>query len=182
MTGVLTFSTPEARRLWQDFQRRLDRANRELDAAARADISAEAASHIRDAMEALDEGDELTRLQAAISSYGDLPAAPPAWRQPAAVVLHYGSILALGIAGIFVLIFLHMTVMEVFNPQGVGLWHYGQGDWSLSYEAQVGATEVLGGWFIPAMLTLSAVIAALLYALWRFAVAPGGPVSTWMKD
>ncbi|WP_417496913.1 hypothetical protein [Maricaulis sp.] len=182
MTGALTLSTPEARRLWQNFQRRLDRANREIDAADRADISAEAATHIRDAMEALSEGDELTRLQAAIASYGDLPAAPPVWRQPVAIVLHYGSILALGVAGIFVLVFLHMTVMEVFTPQGVGLWHHGQGDWSLSYGAQEGATEVLGGWFIPAMLTLCACVSALLYALWRFSVAPGGPVSRWMRD
>tara|TARA_R110000868_G_scaffold120773_7_gene320677 strand:+ start:11257 stop:11805 length:549 start_codon:yes stop_codon:yes gene_type:complete len=182
MTDSLTLSTPEAHRLWQDFQRRLNWANRDLDASDRGDISAEAATHIRDAMAAMGAGDELTRLQAAISDYGDLPAAPPVWRQPAAIMLHYGSILALGVAGIFVLIFLHMAVMEVFNAQGVGLWQYASGDWALSYEAQAEAVEVLGGWFIPAMLTLCACVSALLYALWRFAVAPGGPVSRWMKD
>ena len=182
MTGALTFSTPQARRLWQDFLRRLDRANRELDVADRADISAEAATHIRDAMEALSDGDELTRLQAAIASYGDLPAAPPAWRQPAAVVLHYGSILALGVAGVFVLILLHMAVMEVLNAPGVGLWRFAGGDWALSYEAQTDAEEVLGGWFIPVVLSACAIASAGLYALWRFAVAPSGAVSVWMKD
>ncbi|WP_417482910.1 hypothetical protein [Maricaulis sp.] len=182
MTGLLTFSTPQARRLWQDFQRRLDWANRDLHAAERADLRAEAAAHIRDSMAELTEGDEFTRLQAAIAGYGDLPAAPPAWRRPAAILLHYGSILALGLAGIFVLIFLHMAVMEVFNAQGVGLWHFASGDWALSYEAQDGAEEVLGGWFIPAMLTTCALVSAGLYALWRFAVAPGGAVSAWMKD
>lgn len=182
MTGVLTFTTPQARRLWLNFLRRLDWANRELNIAERADIRAEAATHIRDAMEGLSEGDELSRLQAAISSFGDLPAAPPAWRRPAAVVLHYGSILVLGVAGIFVLILLHMAIMEVFDPQGVGLWHYAEGDWALSYEVQEGANEVLGAWFIPAMLTLCSLASALLYTLWRFAVAPSGPVSRWMKD
>lgn len=182
MTGVLTFSTPQADRLWQDFQRRLDWVNRNLDAAERADLRAEAAAHIRDAMAELTEGDELSRLQAAIAGYGDLPAAPPAWRQPAATVLHYGSILALGVAGIFVLIFLHMAVMEVLDAQAVGLWHFASGDWALSYEAQPDAVEVLGAWFIPAILSLCVLASALLYALWRFAVAPTGPVSGWMKD
>lgn len=182
MTGVLTFTTAAARLLWQDFLRRLDWANRDLDAAERAEIRAEAATHIRDAMEGLTEGDELSRLQAAIASYGDLPAAPPAWRRPAATGLHYGSILALGVAGVFVLIFLHMAVMEVFHPQAVGLWRYAGGDWALSYEAQEGAEEVLGAWFIPAILSVCALASALLYALWRFAVAPTGPVSRWMKD
>jgi len=182
MTGVLTFSTPQARRLWHDFQRRLDWANRELDAAERAEIRAEAATHIRDAMAELSEGDELTRLQAAIAGYGDLDAAPPAWRQPAAVMLHYGSILALGVVGVFVLILLHMAVMEVFYPQAVGLWRYDGGGWALSYEAQDGATEMLGAWFIPAIVSACAATSALLYALWRFAVAPTGPVSRWMKD
>lgn len=181
MTGNLTLSTPGARRLWQDFLRRLDWANRDLDAADRADISAEAATHIRDAMEGLGEGDELTRLQAAITGYGELPAAPPVWRQPAAVMLHYGSILTLGVAGIFILIFLHMAAMEVLHPQAVGLWHYAGGDWALSYEAQAEADEVLGGWFIPAILSVCALGSGLLYALWRFAVAPGGPVSRWMR-
>jgi len=182
MTDTLTFSTPEARSVWQDFQRRLDWANRDLDAADRADIGAEAATHIRDAMEGLSEGDELSRLQAAIASYGALPAAPPAWRRPVAIITHYGSILALGVVGVFVLIFLHMAVMEVLNAQAVGLWHFASGDWALSYEAQPDANEVLGPWFIPAILSLCALASALLYALWRFAVAPDGPVSGWMKD
>lgn len=182
MTTTLALTTDEARRLWQDFQRRLNWANRALDAAERAEICAEAATHIRDAMQELTEGDEFTRLQAAIASYGDLPPAPPGWRRPAASVLHYASILTLGVAGVFVLILLHMAVMEMFHPQGVGLWHYAAGDWSLSYEAQDGAEEVLGAWFIPAVLGLCAIASALLYALWRFAVAPAGPVSRWMKE
>ena len=123
MTGALTFSTPQARRLWADFQRRLDWANRELDLADRADISAEAAAHIRDAMAGLTESDELMRLEASIAGYGELPAAPPAWRRPAAILLHYGSILAIGVIGVFVLVLLHMAVMEVLNAQAVGLWH-----------------------------------------------------------
>lgn len=181
MTGALTFSTPQARRLWADFQRRLDWANRELDLADRADISAEAAAHIRDAMAGLTEGDELMRLQASIAGYGELPAAPPAWRRPAAILLHYGSILAIGVIGVFVLVLLHMAVMEVLNAQAVGLWHFADGDWALSYEAQTDADEVLGGWFIPAVLSLCALTSALLYKLWRFAVAPGGLISGWMK-
>tara|TARA_R110002072_G_scaffold1395_2_gene11765 strand:- start:744 stop:1292 length:549 start_codon:yes stop_codon:yes gene_type:complete len=182
MTDVLTLSTPQARRLWQDFQRRLDWSNRELNTAERADIRAEAATHIREAMDRLTSGDEYTRLQMAIESYGVLPDAPPAWRRPLAVIVHYGSILALGVVGVFVLIFLHMVVMEVFYPDAVGLWQHSAGDWSLSYEVQDGAEEILGAWFIPVMLTVCALISALLYALWRFAVAPKGPVSRWMKD
>jgi hypothetical protein len=182
MTNGLAITTHEARRQWQDFQRRLEWANRDQDATDRADIRAEAATHIRDAMEAQTEGDEVTRLTAAMESYGTLPPAPPAWRQPLAVILHYGSILVLGVCGVFVLILLHMAVMEIFFPQAVGLWQHSQGDWSLSYEAQEGAEEILGAWFIPSILLFCAFASALLYALWRFAVAPAGPVSRWMKD
>ena len=71
MTGVLTISTPQASRLWQDFLRRLDWANRDLDAAERAEIRAEAATHIRDAMEGLTGGDEFSRLQAAYAAMLD---------------------------------------------------------------------------------------------------------------
>ena len=79
------------------------------------------------------------------------------------------------------LVLLHMAVMEVVHPQAVGLWHYADGDWVLSYQAQQGAAEVLGAWFIPAALSLCALSSAVLYALWRFAIAPAGPVSGWMK-
>lgn len=181
MTGALTFSTPQARRTWADFQRRLDWANRELTPADRADIAAEVAAHICDAMARFTEGDELMRLQASIAGYGELPAAPPVWRRPAATMVHYGSILAIGVIGVFVLVLLHMTAMEVLNAQSVGLWHFADGDWALSYEAQADANEVLGGWFIPAVLSLCALTSALLYKLWRFAIAPGGLISSWMK-
>jgi len=182
MTEALALTTAEARRLWQDFQRRLDWANRDLDAADRADIRAEAATHIRDAVMQMNEGEEVTRLRAAINSFGMLPAAPPAWRRPAAIALHYGSILALGVAGVFILILLHMAVMEVFYPDAVGLWRFPDGDWALSYEAQDSADEVLGGWFIPVIVSACALASGLLYALWRFAVSPDGVMSGWMRN
>ncbi len=150
--------------------------------SGRAEMRAEGATKMHDALAEVSEGDEFTRVQTAIAGYGDLAAAPPVWRGPAAIMLNYGCILALGVVGVFVLILLHMAVLDIFYPQAVGLWRYDGGGWSLSYEVQAGAEEVLGAWFIPAILTTCAATSALLYALWRFAVAPTGAVSRWMKE
>lgn len=186
MTANLEFQTPEANWIWHGFLRRLDWSNRDLTPEEKEEARAEVAVHIRDAMAELndgdDTGDEFTHLEMAIGSYGLLVDAPPAWRKPLAIGLHYCSILVIGVVGVFVLIFLHMAVMEIFNPEGVGLWIYSSGGFALSYEVQSGATEILGAWFIPTMLGVIGVSVGALYLLWRFALAPSGTVIRWMES
>ena len=182
MTSGLDFQDIESRRRWAEFLRRLDYRHRGLPAAERAELRAEAEAHIRDAMAEMGPGAEVERLDAALRSYGDLPAAPPVWRKPAAMLGHYAGILVIGMMGLTALALLHIGVMDWFDPAGVGLWVYPDGDWSLSYEAQPGAEERLGAWFSPVMLAASALLAGVIYGLWRSCVAPASPLARWMRD
>ncbi len=178
----VAFATPEAQRLWSDFLRRLDWSNRHLAAPERDDARAEAIAHITELMASSDMEDEVERLREALDRFGPLPAPPPIWRKPLAVGLHYLAIMTIGASGLVLLILLHMTVMELFNPAAVGLYIYpGDSLPTLSYEHQAGAREVLGAGFIPVMLALVAAASAALYGLWRLALAPDGPVTRWMK-
>lgn len=181
MSSAIEFETSEASRLWRDYQRRLDHSNRTLSNEERREARAEAVAHIQDAMGAKVSGSEAEQLAEAIADYGSLPAAPPIWRKPVALGLHYGSIIVLGIGGMFLLMVLHMSFMEILNPEGVGLWVYPGDGASLSYEVQDGATEMLGGWFIPAALTIVASVGGLLFLLWRYSIAATGPVVHWMQ-
>ncbi len=182
MTTDLDLVSDEARRIWRRFIRRLDWSNRELTAEDRAEARADAAAHMREALGETRAEDEADRLLAAIAEFGDPPAPPPVWRKPAAIVGHYCSIMVIGATGLVVLALLHMAVMELFNPAGVGLWVYpGDAGFTLSYEAQQGAHEILGAGFIPLMLALCAILSAGIYGLWRFALSPRGPVAGWMK-
>ncbi|WP_417488353.1 hypothetical protein [Maricaulis sp.] len=182
MRMTLELTTAEARRLWADFLRRLDWANRELGTEDRAEARAEAAAHMREAMGDARADDEVDRLLAAIAEFGDPPAPPPVWLKPAAVIGHYLSIMVIGVTGLIVLVFAHMAIMEIINPAGVGLWVYPDDSaLTLSYEAQPGADEILGAGFIPVMLAVCAVLSGAIYGLWRFALSPRGPVAGWMK-
>jgi len=182
MTATETFETPQARKIWQKFLRDLDWGNRTLAADESRDARAEAYTHIHEAMRAVTDGTEADRLSTAIQGYGDLPKAPPVWKKPLGITLHYGSILLIGIVGVFLLGLLVMATLEVFNPDEVGLWVYTSGDWSISHQAQPQATEVLGAWFIPAVLATIIVTGAMLYGLWRLAIAPTGRVTDWMNE
>ena len=182
MRMTLELTTREARRLWADFLRRLDWANRDLAGPERAEARAEAIAHIAEDMAVLELPDEADRLREALTRFGIPAAPPPAWRKPLAIVLHYLAIMVMGASGLVILILLHMTLMEALNPASVGLYIYpGDNVLTLSYEAQDGARELLGGWFIPTFLLISALGSAALYGLWHVALSPTGPVSRWMR-
>lgn len=182
MRMTLELTTAEARRLWTDFLRRLDWSNRDLPGPEREEAKAEVIAHIAEDMAALDLPDEVERLREALDRFGIPPAPPPAWRKPLAIVLHYLAIMVMGASGLVILILLHMTLMEALNPAAVGLYIYpGDTVLTLSYENQAGAREILGAWFIPAMLVVSAFGSAALYGLWKLALSPTGPVSRWMR-
>jgi hypothetical protein len=177
----MQFDTDAARQAWTRFRRNLNWANRSLPHEDQQEALAEASAHIRDAM-ATGHGDELARLTAAISGFGPLTVAPPVWQLPLAVTLHYAAILVIGVTGFCLTILMHMGIMDLINPDAVGLWIYTEGDWALSYEAQPAAREILGFWFLPAIIATISIIGGGLYALWRVALAPGGPVARWLKQ
>ena len=181
MTDFLTLESEAARRRLAEFRRRLAWRDRALPAPEREDARLETEAHLAEAFNAA-QGEELNRLDAAVAAFGDLPDAPPAWRKPLAVALHYGALPVIGVFALFTLALLHMAVMDVFNPSGVGLWVYPDGDWSLSYEAQAGAREVLGRGFTFAAFGLSIGLGWSLFLLWRFAISPAGHVARWMKE
>lgn len=179
---TVEFTTLEARRLWTDFLKRLDWSNRHLAGPERQEANAEAIAHIAEHLAASDLENETDRLREALNRFGVLPAPPPGWRKPLAIGLHYLAIMVIGASGLVILTLLHMTVMEVFNPTSVGLYMYPEDRvLTLSYETQTGARELLGAWFIPTLLSVSALAGAGLYGLWRVALSPDGPVSRWMK-
>jgi hypothetical protein len=183
MQPDLELETPEARRIWKDFLRRLDRSNRALSEQEREEARAEAIAHIAELLAEETGDDEADRLRKALARFGLPPALPPLWRKPLAHMLHYFAIMVMGAGGLVVLALLHMAVMEVFNPAGVGLYLYpGDAGITLSYENQAGARELLGGWFIPAILSVSLLAVGGLFGLWRLALCPSGPISRWMRS
>ncbi len=182
MSADLEFTSREAQALWRDFLKRLDWENRSLSKEERHEIQAEAAAHIQEALAAITSGNEADRLREALAQYGELPPAPPLWRRPLAIALHYGAILLIGTSGLFLPVLLHMAIMEMFNPAGVGLWINQSGDWALSYEVHPEPDEILGAWFSPAILIIIATATSVLYGVWQLALAPNGPVARWMKD
>lgn len=181
MTDFLPLETETARRRLAEFRRSLAWRDRGLSEPEREEARLEAEAHLAEAFAAA-QGEESDRLEAAIAAFGDLPDAPPAWRKPLAIVLHYGALPVIGVVGLFVLALLHMAAMDVLNPSQVGLWVYPDGDFSLSYEAQEGAREVLGPGFAFAAIGLSIGLGWSLLLLWRFAVSPSGQVARWMQD
>ena len=153
----LDLQTAEARRLWADYRHRLAWRDRDLPALERAERLMEAEAHIAEAMSASGSGGEAERLE----------APPSAWRAPLHFALRYLAMTTAVICGLFALALLHMAVMEVFNPDAVGLyWHSGDGI-TLSYENQPGSRELLGAWFIPAALAAAAALLAIVAALYR---------------
>ena len=182
MRMTLELTTAEARRLWTDFLRRLEWSHRHLPGPERAEAKAEAVAHIAENMATLDLPDEADRLREALNRFGVPAAPPPPWRKPLAIGLHYLAIMVMGASGLVILILLHMILMKAFNPDAVGLYLYpGDPVLTLSYETQVGAREILGAWFIPILLAISALGSAALYGLWKLALSPSGPVSRWMR-
>ncbi len=181
MNKDMRFESAEADRLWRDFLRRLDWANRDLSNEERLEARTETAGHIQDAMEAMQHGDELNRLTTAIEDFGELVSPPPRWLKPIAVVLHYLSIMFIGVIGLFLLALAHMCVMEVLHSDSVGLWLYPDDGLTLSYEVQPGATEILGAWFIPTALACIAVLGGTLWTLWRVAVSSDGRIPRWIR-
>lgn len=163
----LDLQTAEARRLWADYRHRLAWRDRDLPALERSERLMEAEAHIAEAMSASGSGGEAERLRAALQAFGRLEAPPSAWRAPLHFALRYLAMTTAVICGLFALALLHMAVMEVFNPDAVGLyWHPGDGV-TLSYENQPGSRELLGAWFIPAALAAAAALLAIVAALYR---------------
>lgn len=178
----MDLKTPQARRLWARFKRDLAFRDRDLSAADRQEALAETVAHIHDAFLAAGGESEVSRLTAALHQFGPLEQAPPAWRKPLGIILHQAAILFIGIACFFVLALLHMAVMDLFNPDAVGLYIHGGGDFTLSYEAQPHSREVLGGWFAPAAIGVAAVIGTIVFVIHRLAIASSGPVSGWIRE
>lgn len=179
MSAEPVFQSREAKRLWADFIARLKWAYRGLPRDERAEAICEAQTHVLEACAETAGTDEAARLQAAIDRFGPLARRPARWRVPAALTLQYGAILMIGTLAFLTLVLVVMMTVEIFNPSGVGVWVFPDGDWSLSFNRQAGAEEVLGGWFIPVMLAVCAVQAGLIFLLHRLALGDGNPLSAW---
>lgn len=163
----IELNTADARRVWADYRRRLAWRDRHLSPTERAERLMEAEAHIGEAMSVSSGGSEADRLHDALAAFGSLEAPPPAWRAPVHFALRYAAMTVIVLCGLLALALLHMSVMEIFNPEAVGLyWRDGDGV-TLSYEAQPGSRELLGGWFIPAAVAVSAGLIAIAAGLYR---------------
>jgi|GEM_PF-2473480 len=180
--ATLSLETQDAQKRWQAFCRDLQFRDRNLPKEDAADTLAEITAHVHDALAHAEGASELDRLNACLTAFGPIPAAPPTWRKPLAVMLHYLAIMVIGVTGLFLITLLHMGVMDIFNPDGVGLWVYANGEFSLSYEIQADAEEVAGVWFLPAILGVTAAISGLLFVLYRIAIAPQGRIAQWTRE
>ncbi|MHA6288933.1 hypothetical protein [Maricaulis sp. CAU 1757] len=170
-----------ARRLWARFLNHLDHNHADLDATQRDELRDDATAHIADAMARDAEGSEAERLQRAIDQFGVPPAPAPAWQAQAGTLLHYGSLPVLGLGGLLVALLVIAALWDLVPPHHAGLWVYPDGAFSLSFEAQDGAVDVLGPWFTPLALIAAAGLAGALESLRRLAVSADGPARRWMN-
>ncbi|MEE2566323.1 hypothetical protein [Hyphobacterium marinum] len=179
MSAEPEFQSREAKRIWADFSARLEWTYRDLPREERDEAIAEAQMHVLEACADAQGTGEADRLNAAIRRFGPLARRPSRWRVPAALALQYGAILAIGTLAFLTLALAAMMIAEIFNPSGVGLWVFPDGDWSLSFNRQAGGEEILGTWFIPVMMVVCAVLAGVIYGVHRLALGERNPLSAW---
>lgn len=175
MTTERDWGSPEAAQAAEAFLRRLARSLRGASAAERQERLREAEAHLRDFASA-HGGPPETAVAAGVAAFGPLPE--PARPAPAGGALlsliRTIVILFIGASGVLAAMTLHLAVSDLFAPDEVGLWVYASGDWSLSYEAQPDAREVLGAWFAPVFGLGAIAVAIALVFLYRIAASPGG--------
>jgi hypothetical protein len=175
------FTSREARELWKNYLQQVDALCGALDRRQTADIQMELKAHLLESYIQLTEGDEATRIAAAISKLGRPEEFIPLWVEERLLdgaqagsrtrnLFHLFRINAFKSIRQFVVsmlmgfgyllsFFLFMAaVMKLFYPEHVGFYVSDSGYPILGYVDSEGFTELLGYWLTPIGLAAAAAL------------------------
>lgn len=185
-----TFTQREAQTTWTEYMRNVEGLCGSLGERQKADILAELKAHLLESYIQLDEGDESTRLSAAIAKLGEPEDFVPLWveerllegAQPGTStrnlyyllrsnalkgVQQFAFSLIVGFGYMMTFYFFIMAVMKFFFPENVGLYLTPSGIPFLGYVDADEFREVLGHWLIPIGLATAISLQLLLNYLVR---------------
>ena len=166
------FTQTQAQTLWSGYMHQVEGLCGSLDRRQKADILAELKAHLLESYVQLDNGDEETRLSAAIEKLGQPKDFVPLWveerlldgAQPGSTtrnlyhllrrdalkgVQQFAFSILVGLGYLFSFYFFIMAVLKVFYPANVGLYLSPTGIPFLGYVDAYEFREVLGYWLIP---------------------------------
>jgi len=167
-----TFTQKEAQTIWTQYMRRVEGLCESLDNRQKADILAELKAHLLESYIRIGDGDEDSRISAAIAKLGHPEDFVPLWveerllegAQPGSStrnlyfllrsnalrgVQQFAFSMMVGFGYLMSFYFFIMAVMKVFYPENVGLYLSPSGIPFLGYVDADEFTEVLGYWLTP---------------------------------
>jgi hypothetical protein len=166
------FTSPAAQDLWTSYLDRVSALCGSLDRRQRADIQMELKAHLLESYIQLNEGDEATRITAAIDKLGQPEEFIPLWveerlldgAQPGSSTRNLFYLLRINalksvkqfivsmMMGFGYLLSFYLfiaAVLKLIYPQYVGLYLTESGWPFIGYVDAAGFTEILGYWLIP---------------------------------
>jgi len=182
------FTQKQAQMLWSGYMEQVGGLCGSLDRRQKADILAELKAHLLESYIQLDNGDEETRISAAIEKLGQPEEFVPLWveerlldgAQPGSTTRNLYSLLRrnaltgvqqfafsilVGLGYLLSFYFFIMAVMKVFFPVNVGLHLSPTGIPFLGYVDADEFREVLGYWLIPVGLVTAVTLQFFLNGL-----------------
>lgn len=170
----LKFNQATTSRVYLDYMKRVAKVTRSLSAYQREDVHMEITSHIYEAMQQKTEVDETNHLLDVLERLG----APEEILKPlvadrklelatktfnpvhvfSAMVLNFTNGIAYVIFALlylFLFSFVFLAGAKIFYPDQIGLFYFSPTHWTLGFMEdgyKAGSAELLGNWFIPAMM------------------------------
>ena len=182
------FTQKQAQMLWAGYMHQVEGFCGSLGSRQKADILAELKTHLLESYIRLDDGDEETRLSAAIEKLGEPEDFVPLWveerlldgAQPGSTtrnlyhllrrnaltgVQQFAFSIVVGLGYLLSFYFFIMAVLKVFFPVNVGLYLSPAGIPFLGYVDAYEFREVLGYWLIPIGLVMAVTLQLFLNGL-----------------
>jgi len=166
------FTEEPAQQIWESYLKQVDALCSPLDARQRTDIQMELKAHLLESYVQLNEGDEVSRITAAIGKLGQPEEFIPLWveerllegARPGASTRNLFRLLRInalksmkqfvvsmlmGLGYLLSFYFFITAVMKLFYPEYVGLYITDSGWPFIGYVDAEGFTEILGYWLTP---------------------------------
>ena len=184
------FTEKPAQQIWEGYLKQVDALCGLLDARQRTDIQMELKAHLLESYIQLNEGDEATRITAAIDKLGQPEEFIPLWveerlldgAQPGSSTRNLFYLLRINALksvkqfiismmmgfGYLLSFYLFMAaVLKLIYPQYVGFYLTKSGWPFIGYVDAAGFTEILGFWLIPVGLAAAITLQWCLNMLLR---------------
>ena len=186
----IEFENKSARRIYDDYLKKIERNSRVLSKEDTSDLLMDFNSHIYEGIHNSDLEDEVEKLLDVLEKLGDpgevlsplvadkkLYQATKSFNpkqvfQAISLKIRFSfGLTIIGLLYLFLFVFLLLVPVKVFAPENTGLFYF-EGNFGgfgyISYPE--GYEEVMGYWFIPAVLATATLIyigITLLLRLWR---------------